>query len=93
MTELYSLAKRLEVDDRIILKAVKAEVENQTPKTVTSVQNREDKVRVEVEGPQGGEYAFEVDRDGNHTAYHIHTDGNDEDRGPLGTVKLVWTSE
>ncbi len=93
MTSLYSMAKRIEVGDKIILKAVKSKVQNQTPKTVELVSKQKDEVRVEVKGPQGGKFAFEVDSDENHKVIHLHNDGYEEDRGPVDTARIVWEDE
>jgi hypothetical protein len=93
MGSLYSLAQRLQVGDKLQLKGERSDVTRQKPKQVTRVDCRPDEVRVEAEGPEGGQYAFTVDSDDNSKAIFIDPETGEEPQGSVELARLVWPGD
>lgn len=92
-TSLYSLAERLRVGDTIQWVGEKANPDRSKPKTVTGIEHRADRIRVEGNGPRGGQYAFWVDTDGNSKAIFIDPDTGEQDMGTVAIARLVCSTE
>lgn len=55
--------------------------------------NENEQIRVEAEGPQGGQYAFWVDTDGNSEVVYIDPDDGGQEQGPVKLARLVWPGD
>lgn len=88
-TPLYQLAKQTEVGDKIRWKGEKTDVKKPRPRTITSVHYGSESITVEADGPQGGQYGFRVNEEGESEAWFLDTDSGRRSQGPIDKAELV----
>lgn len=87
------MVQRVRVGDTVQVVSESADIERQMPKTVTRIDETRERIRVEFEGPEQGEYAVWVEPDGSNQAVYVHPDSGDQPQGEVEVLRLVWPGD